>query len=157
MIVLKPFRPAALLAVLALGAARTATAQNAPRTAAPAPGPGAAASSQTWQLTYLKAAPGEVEHLAQLIRLNWFAMDARARAAGDIVDYQLLRASPADSTWDLLEITVFADSAQHARADSVYRTVYRPQHRMQLVDGKRFAQLGTIVQSITTRWVGGRP
>lgn len=112
---------------------------------------------QVWQLTYLKAKPGHVAHLAEFIERNWFAMDSAARRAGAIVDYQLVRGAPADSAWDLLEITVFADSTQHARSDSLYRTVFRPAHRVVPVDGKMLPELGTIVHSVTTRWAAGRP
>lgn len=117
----------------------------------------AARQGQVWQLTYLKAKPGHAVHLAEFIERNWFAMDSAARQAGAIVDYQLVRGAPADSAWDLLEIAVFADSAQHARADSLYATVFRPAHRMVPVDGKLLPELGTIVNSVTTRWAAGRP
>lgn len=111
---------------------------------------------RVWQLTYLKAEPGLVDSLARSIELNWFAMDRAALADGHIVDFQLVRGTPADGTWDLLEVTVFADSAQHARADSVYRTVYRPRHEPVLVGGRRWQELGRIVRTETTRHLAGR-
>jgi hypothetical protein len=110
-----------------------------------------------WSLTYLKANPGSVESLAEAIRRNWFALDARAVQGGDLVGYQLLRGTPADTTWDLLEITMYADSAQHARVDSVYRVRYRPTHTPVLVQSKRWQELGRIVRTATTRWVDGGP
>jgi hypothetical protein len=82
---------------------------------------------------------------------------ARAKKAGHLDGFRLLRGSPADSSWDLLEISVYADSAQHARIDSIFREVYRPAHTTQLVDGRAFGDLGSIVASVTTRWAGGLP
>jgi hypothetical protein len=110
-----------------------------------------------WSLTYLKANPGAVESLAEAIRRNWFALDARAVQGGDLVGYHLLRGTPADTTWDLLEITMYADSAQYARVDSVYRVRYRPSHTPALVQGKRWQELGRIVSTATTRWIDGGP
>lgn len=122
--------------------------------ARPAP---SAPTPPVWRLTYLKARPGEVDRLATFIARNWFAMDSAARVDGHIVDYQLLRGSPADTSWDLVEITVFADSAQDARADSLYAAVYRPRHRVVLVEGKGLAALGRIVGTTRTTRVAGRP
>ncbi len=138
-------------ALLALGLALTLAAPLLRAQPGPAP------SGSIWQLTYLKAQPGRVEQLAQFIERNWFAMDARARAAGHLEDFVLLRGTPADSTWDLLEITTYRDSAQHARIDSLFRVVYRPQHQPVLIDGLSLTRLGRIVTSVTTRRVGGSP
>jgi hypothetical protein len=117
----------------------------------------AANAELIYELTYLKAKPGEVDRLATFIQRNWFEMDSRATAAGHMQGYRLLRGSPADSSWDLLEISVYADSAQHARIASLFRVVYRPAHTTVLVDGRSFRELGTIVASVTTRWAGGLP
>jgi hypothetical protein len=110
---------------------------------------------EVWAFTYLKATSGNVERLAEFVRRNWFVMDAKAVAAGHMRSARLLRPSAPDSTYDLIEITVYADSAQHARIDSLFRTVYRPQHQTQLVDGKGFAALGRVVRSEATRWLSG--
>jgi hypothetical protein len=110
-----------------------------------------------WSFTYLKANAGAVDDLVESIRLNWFAMDARAVARGDLMGYHLVRGTPADSSWDLLEVTVWADSAQHARADSIYRVHYRPSHTPVLVKGKRWQDYGRIVRTETTRWLDGGP
>lgn len=113
------------------------------------------APEAVWQFTYLKALPGRVADLERFLDANWFAMDRRAVAAGHLVDFQLLRGTPADSSWDLLEITVFRDSLQHAQADSVYRTIYRPAHARVLIDGRGLPELGRIVRSETLRRVAG--
>lgn len=115
------------------------------------------APGAVWVLTYLKARPGAVDALAEAIRRNWFAMDARAVAAGHLESYRLLRGTPADSSWDLLEITTYRDARQHAQVDSLFRTIYRPQHTPVLVEGKRWQELGQIVRSETLHWVDGGP
>jgi hypothetical protein len=112
-------------------------------------------AGQVWEITYLKAKPGHIDALAQYIRQNWFVMDAKARAAGHMEGFRLLRGTPKDTTWDLMEISVYADSAQHARIDSLFRTIYRPAHVPVPVNGKSLRDLGSIVGSVTTRWVGG--
>lgn len=117
-----------------------------------------AAPGAIWQLTYLKAHPGaSVDSLARVVTANWFAMDAQAVKAGDLAGYHLVRGSAADTTWDLLEIAVFRDSAQHARADSLYRTRYRPAHRPVRVGGRDLAGWGRIVRSEPLRYVAGGP
>jgi hypothetical protein len=118
---------------------------------------GATRAGAVWSLTYLKANPGSLEQLTESIRRNWFALDARAVAGGDLLGYQLLRGAPADTTWDLLEITMYADSAQHARVDSVYRVRYRPTHTPVLIDGQRWQAFGRIVRTETMRWIDGGP
>jgi hypothetical protein len=82
-------------------------------------------------------------------------MDAKAKAAGHLEGYELLRATPSDTAWDLLEVATYRDSAQFARIDSLFRTVYRPAHRTVLIDGKGLRELGRIVGSVTTRRVAG--
>jgi hypothetical protein len=144
----RPFRFVLLGALLVAGT-HVALAQPTPPTAMR---PGA-----IWALTWLKANPGAVDDLTEAIRRNWFALDARAVAGGHLVSYQLLRGTPADTTWDLLEITMYADSLQHARVDSIYRALYRPSHVPVLVNGKRWQEYGRIVRSETTRWVDGGP
>lgn len=116
---------------------------------------GQQSSNQIWQLTYLKALPGRQPELEQFLDANWFAMDRRAVAGGHLVDFQLLRGTPADTTWDLLEITVYRDSLQHAQVDSVYRTIYRPSHVRVLINGRGLPELGRIVRTETLRRVAG--
>jgi hypothetical protein len=112
-------------------------------------------AGQIWEVTYLKAKPGQTDALAQYIRQNWFVMDAKARAAGHMEGFRLFRGTPTDTSWDLMEISVYADSAQHARIDSLFRVIYRPARVPVLVGGKSLRDLGSIVGSVTTRWVGG--
>lgn len=115
------------------------------------------ASAPVWSFTYLKAMPGRVADLERFLDANWFAMDRQAVAAGHLVDFQLLRGTPADSSWDLLEITIYRDSLQHAQADSLYRTRYRPAHTPVLIEGRGLRELGRIVRSETLRRVAGAP
>jgi hypothetical protein len=122
----------------------------------PIPQPGAMAGA-VWQFTYLKALPGQRERLEQFLERNWFVMDARAKRAGYLVDNHLPRGSAADTTWDLLEISVYADSLQHARIDSIFRAVIRPQHNMVTVDGFEFRGLGRFVREETMRWRAKSP
>jgi hypothetical protein len=112
-------------------------------------------SAAIWSFTYLKARDGQVDNLERAITLNWFVMDAKAIAAGHMRGYQLLRAVPGDTTFDLVEISMYRDSTQHAQIDSLFRTIYRPQHTTVLVDGKRWNELGSIVRTVTTRAVTG--
>jgi hypothetical protein len=129
---------------------------QSPMAASVVPARGAAPGA-VWQFTYLKALPGQRDRLAQFIERNWFVMDARAKARGYLVDNQLFAAAPGDTTYDLLEITMYADSASHARVDSVFRTVIRPGHVPQLVDGLSFRDLGEVVREATWRWRARSP
>ena len=121
----------------------------------PAPSPIAEAGAlpgAVWQLTYLKALPGQRDQLEQFVEQNWFVMDARAERAGYLVDNHLLRRSPADTTWDLLDISMYADSVQHAQIDSIFRTIIRPQHVVVRIDGREFRELRRFVREETLRW-----
>ena len=104
------------------------------------------------RLTYLKAFPDQRKRLERFVEQNWFVMDARAKRAGYLVDNHLLRGSPADTTWDLLEISMYADSVQHARIDSIFRTIVRPQHVTVPIEGREFRELGRVVREETLRW-----
>lgn len=108
-----------------------------------------------WQLTYLKALPGQQDRLERFILLNWFGPDERARQKGYIDGFLLLRGSPADATWDLVVIDIFRDSATHQLARERYRSEIMPKHEKQLVDGLDFPALGRIVEERTTNPVGG--
>ena len=136
-----------LIAALLLTACHRSAAPLIPPIAAAGASPGA-----VWQLTYLKALPGHRARLEQFLEQNWFVMDARAKRAGYLVDNHLLRGSGADTTWDLVEISMYADSLQHARIDSIFRTIIRPQHTTVLVDGMEFRELGRFVREETLRW-----
>ena len=103
-------------------------------------------------MTYLRAFPDQRERVEQFIEQNWFVMDARAKRAGDLVDNHLLRRSLADTTWDLLEISTYADSMQHARIDSKFRAIIRPPHVIVRIAGREFRELGRIVKEETLRW-----
>ena len=121
----------------------------------PAPSPIAHAGASpgaVWQLTYLKALAGQRDRLEQFVEQNWFVMDARAKRAGYLVDNHLLRGTSADTTWDLLEISMYADSVQHARIDSIFRTIVRPQHVTVPIEGREFRELGRVVREETLRW-----
>jgi hypothetical protein len=108
-----------------------------------------------WQLTYLKALPGQQDRLERFILLNWFGPDERARQKGYINGFLLLRGSPDDPTWDLVVIDIFPDSASHKLARERYRSEIMPEHKKQLVDGLDFPALGKIVAERTTSPVGG--
>ena len=116
-----------------------------------------ARAGSVWQFTYLKAMPGQHERLAAFIERNWFAMDARAKRLGYLVDNQLFTGTPADTSWDVLEVSIYADSLQHARIDSLFRTVISPAHVTVPIDGLRFNQLGRIVREETVRWRARSP
>ena len=136
-----------LLATLLLTACHRPAALPIPPVAA-----AGASSGAVWQLTYLKALPGQRAPLERFIEQNWFVMDARAKRDGYLVDNHLLRGSGADTTWDLVEIAMYADSLQHARIDSIFRTIVRPQHTTVRVDGLEFRELGRFVREETLRW-----
>jgi hypothetical protein len=123
------------------------------RASAPIPQTGGA---PVWQLTYLKAAPGQRDRLERFIVANWFGPDERARQKGYIDGFALLRGSETDSTWDLVVIDIFADVESKEEARERYRTEIMPQHTKQLVDGLDLPSLGRIVGERTTTMVGGR-
>jgi hypothetical protein len=108
-------------------------------------------------LTYLKATPGDAERLARFIERNWFVMDAHARRIGALEGAVLVRGSARDTTWDLLEIARYRDAAQLARVDSVFRTIIRPAHRVEPVDGRGFRELGRIVRTDTVTVLAAVP
>ena len=136
-----------LVALLLLSACHTTPAPASH----PVPPTGASLGA-VWQLTYLKALPGQRDRLEQFVEQNWFVMDARAKRDGYLVDNHLLRGSSADTTWDLLEISMYADSLQHARIDSIFRTIVRPQHVTVPIEGREFRELGRFVREETLRW-----
>ena len=118
------------------------------------PGEGSS-TSIVWQLTFLKAEAGQRDRLERFITQNWFGPDERARQRGYISGFQLLRGSPADTSWDLVVVDIFPDSDAHAKARERYRNEIMPAHKTQLVDGYDFASLGRIVTERTTTVVSG--
>lgn len=108
-----------------------------------------------WQLTYLKAEPGQRERLERFITLNWFGPDDRARHKGYIDGFLLLRGSEADPSWDLVVIDIFPDADSQKKARERYRTEIMPEHKKQLVDGMDFPALGKVVGERTTTLVSG--
>lgn len=133
-----------------------ATVLSACRVTAPAasispiPQPGATAGT-VWQLTYHEALPGQRDRLEQFLERNWFIINARAERTGYLVGNHLLRGSDADTTWDPVEISVYDDSVQHSRINSIFRIVIRPQHTMVKVDGFEFRELQRLVREETLR------
>jgi hypothetical protein len=108
-----------------------------------------------WQLTYLKAEPGQRERLERFITLNWFGPDDQARQKGYIDGFLLLRGSEDDPSWDLVVIDIFPDADSQGKARQRYRDEIMPGHKKQLVDGMDFPALGRIVGERTTTLVSG--
>lgn len=113
------------------------------------------ATPAVWQLTFLKAEPGQRDRLERFITLNWFGPDDTARRRGFISGFQLLRGSEEDSAWDLLVVDIFADADTKAKARERYRAEIIPAHTKQLVDGLDFPALGRIVAERTTTAISG--
>lgn len=122
--------------------------------AEPAP-PQGGGKAPVWQLTYLKAEPGQIERLERFITLNWFGPDERARGKGYIDGFLLLRGTEADPSWDLVVIDIFPDIDSQGKARQRYREEIMPGHQKQLVDGMDFPSLGKIVGERTTTLVSG--
>jgi hypothetical protein len=139
------------LVVVATTLSLAACARGAAQLSKPVPLAGAKPGA-VWQFTYLKATASNRARLEAFITQNWFVMDARAKREGYLVDNHLLQGSPADTSWDLLEISIYADSLQHARVDSIFRTIISPQHQTVPIDGLTFRQLGRVVREETVRW-----
>jgi len=108
-----------------------------------------------WQMTYLKAEPGQRERLERFITLNWFGPDDRARHKGYIDGFLLLRGTKDDPSWDLVVIDIFPDDDSREKARQRYRDEIMPGHKKQLVDGMDFPSLGRIVGERTTTLVSG--
>lgn len=122
--------------------------------AEPAPSQGEG-KAPVWQLTYLKAEPGQRERLERFITLNWFGPDEQARDKGYIDGFLLLRGSEGDPSWDLVVIDIFPDGDSQGKARQRYRDEIMPGHKKQLVDGMDFPALGKVVGERTTTLVSG--
>ena len=112
-------------------------------------------NAPVWQLTYLKAEPGQRQRLERFITLNWFGPDERARRKGFIDGFLLLRGSENDPSWDLVVIDIFPNADSREKARQRYRAEILPNHKKQLVDGLDFPSLGRIVGERTTTMVSG--
>ena len=113
------------------------------------------AKAPVWQLTYLKAEPGQRERLERFITLNWFGPDDRARHKGYIDGFLLLRGTADDPSWDFVVIDIFPDLDSQGKARQRYRNEIMPGHEKQLVDGMDFPSLGRVVGERTTTLVSG--
>lgn len=97
---------------------------------------------------YIQAKPGQLGRLKQFIRVNFFAIDAKAVQQGIMHSYALLeRVESSDNRmWDLMLIDTWCDDqGLDAVADS-FEEITRA-HQKVLIDGLDFDDLGTFVGS----------
>jgi hypothetical protein len=125
---------------LALGACATAppAAQGAFN--------GAAATTQVYELTFLKAKPGLKSQLMRYIVANWYVMDARAVEQGLFTEYRLLEATTENEAWDGMMMVGypkpegFSDPATAAGFEAI-----RQAHVRTPIEGKHLRDLGGVV------------
>lgn len=99
----------------------------------------------TWEVTYLKALPGQKEQLIQFLNRNWFAMDSIAVSQGLMSGYKLWES--ADSAeWDVIVAVAYPDSKGYEGIKEAFEKI-RSQHVTIPVEGKKLPQLGKIVRS----------
>jgi hypothetical protein len=96
--------------------------------------------------TFLKSNPGDRDRLRQFIILNWFALDARAKAEGLMLSYRVLDSGDDADPWNLAVEVIYPD----ARGSDAIMTRFnqlRAEHTKVLIDGKDLKDLGRIVGS----------
>ena len=109
-------------------------------------------SSQTnWTYTYLKAKPGLEAKLKEFIIKNWFKMDETAIDQGLFRDFQIIDnlAEPNEDTstaWDLIVAVEYYGDESYSDIQAGFEAI-RSSHETQLIDGKGFRDLGSIVRS----------
>jgi hypothetical protein len=138
----RPLRFVALALVLLCSATTSATDRPAASPAA------AAAPAITW--TYLKANPGDREHLAGFLEANWLAMDAQAVEAGLFRGYRMLVNEQADGEWDVVVEVTYNDACGYACVADAFEAI-RARHVEQRVDGRDLRELGRVLRTETVR------
>ncbi len=99
----------------------------------------------TWEVTYLKALPGQKESLIQFLSRNWFAMDSIAVSQGLMSGYKLWE-SANSSDWDVVVAVAYPDSKGYEGIKEAFEKI-RSQHVTVPIEGKKLPQLGKIVKS----------
>jgi hypothetical protein len=133
-----------VLPIAALICSATASASDRPATPAAA----AAAPAITW--TYLKANPGDREHLADFLEANWLAMDAQAVEAGLFHSYRMLVNDQADGEWDVVVEVTYNDACGYACVAEAFDAI-RARHAERRVDGRGLRELGRVLRTETVR------
>lgn len=135
--------------ILALGAIAAA----APAVGATATGP---APTVLVELTYLKALPGKRAALIAYIKANWFAMDARGRAAGIFTSYALHEDIDAKADWDLVMVVGYPqDQGYDFPPTKAAFMAIRQAHVEVLIDGLALRDLGAIVRHHRLKRIAG--
>lgn len=98
------------------------------------------------ELTFLKSRPGDRERLRQFIVLNWFAMDAIAKARGLMSAYTVLDSGADDGEWNVLVVVTYPDERGYEGIAPQFEAIRR-EHRTVPVDGRGLRDLGAIVGS----------
>lgn len=104
---------------------------------------------QAVQLTYLKAHAGERARLRRFIVLNWFAMDKIAKERGLLERYRVVETGRDDGQWNVLVMVTYTNDRGYEGIKTQFEQI-RQAHQTVLVDGKALADLGRIVESVTT-------
>jgi hypothetical protein len=108
------------------------------------------------ELTFLKSKPGERETLKRFIMLNWFAMDAIAKARGLMEGYTLLEAASEEGPWNIVVQVAYPNERGYDGIVEQFERIRRD-HKTVKVDGKTLPELGVIVETrrlfedVTTR------
>lgn len=132
-----------LAASLFLAGCHTA---NRPEPAAPVVPAPAVSPVRAVEWTFLKSNPGDRDRLRQFIILNWFALDARAKAEGLMLSYRVLDSGDDADPWNLAVEVIYPD----ARGSDAIMTRFnqlRAEHTKVLIEGKDLKDLGRIVSS----------
>lgn len=94
---------AALAAVLAIGAATAAQAQNAERTYDLGP---------VWNIGYIETKPGMFDDYMAYVKNTWIPIQEAEKAAGYLIDYDVLAVdNPRDGEPDVILISKYKDSS----------------------------------------------
>jgi hypothetical protein len=103
------------------------------------------------EYTFLKSLPGQHKALQQFIVANWFAMDDKAIAQGQIRSYQLLsdeggEGGEGGEDWDVVVAVTYHNRSGYEGIAGEFEKI-RQAHRTVSVDGKTLRDLGRITGS----------
>jgi hypothetical protein len=132
-------RQSVLLGSGLVGLAGCASMRAGARSAAPP-----LQTTKAIELTFLRSVDPDPALAAQCIKANWFAMDAVAQARGLMTSFNLLVDPVSPQDWNLAVQVGYPDARGFESIRAAWSEIVAA-HKTVLIDGKRLADLATIL------------
>lgn len=102
--------------------------------------------SRIVELAFLKSHAGQRPQLVRYIVMNWFAMDAAAKARGLLDGFSVFESGSDEGAWNVVVSTIYRDARGYEAVKQDFEPI-RKGHQEVLIEGRGFDDLGTVVDS----------